>query len=72
MNNYIHFSISLICKKIAIILLLVFVFGACASQRHRPKPPQNKRGCDCPHFMQGFTMDNLDNEQITTIYDIKG
>ena len=47
--------------------MLVFIFGACASQRHRPKPPKNKKGCDCPKFMH--KQNNFENNQI---YDAKG
>jgi len=50
-------------KKIIVIMFLIFVFGAaCSSQRHRPKPPTNKGGCNCPHFMYGNFINNSDNQ----------
>ena len=62
MKHYNTFSILLVCKKIAVILLLVFILGACASQRHNLKPPKAKRGCNCPHFMQGYFIDNAEKQ----------
>ena len=65
MKNRINFSIF---KKIIVIMFFVSALGACSSQRHRPKPPTNKGGCNCPHFMYGNFMNNFDNQ----IYDVKG
>ena len=61
-----RFSILLVSKAVMVILLAVLV--ACSSQRHRPKAPKNKKGCDCPRFMQKPMMNNIDNQ----LYDTKG
>ena len=64
-----NFSILLICKKIMVAFLLVFIFVACSSQRHRPKPPKNKqKKCNCPHFMYGYQTQHPDNKTIA-MYD---
>ncbi|MDR0605225.1 MAG: hypothetical protein LBG80_13055 [Bacteroidales bacterium] len=56
-------SILLICKKIILLFFVVAIFVACASHRHRPKPPKRKR-CDCPHFTQEPFIYNLNNYTI--------
>jgi hypothetical protein len=61
-------SILLIWKKIIFFfLLIVFICGACASNRHRPrhKSPKKKR-CDCPHFTQKGLIYKLENHTIET------
>ena len=74
MKSYINFPIVLICKRLMIIVFLIFILGACSSQKHRPKhkPNKNKRGCDCPHFSQGFFIDNIDNIHTIHLYEING
>jgi hypothetical protein len=59
-KNNMLYSILLTCKRIMLLIIILSFFGACSTQRHRPKPPKRKR-CDCPHFTQELFINNLDN-----------
>ena len=63
MKKNIHFVL-LICKRVIVTIFLISILVACSSQRYgpKPKPPTNKGGCNCPHFMYGNFINNFDNQ----------
>ncbi len=64
-------SILLVCKKIVLFLLLISLFGACATQRYKPKAP-NKKRCNCPRFSQELFINTSDYNNTIELNEING
>jgi hypothetical protein len=59
-ENDMLYTVLLTCKKILLVIIIIFIFGECSSQRHRIRRPKSK-GCDCPHFSQDLFIRYQDN-----------